>query len=566
MNRNFVQDQTTDDEFAEKRGYKKVENIFDVPFGTRIRYFTKKDGKKYFQKGLFQRKYSSCSAFIILKEQDHEFVLHSDINFYIKPIKKTFDEAINSINEGYDILTFPTKFNTLFLECTNVEQIDILLKNGYIIGFNDLQTVDHIDKLLHANDSRISFSEQWVQIIIKIVPYLDSVNKTYGRIGHMINVQDMTLIEFACACDSSELLELLISLRADFDIDKMLRSLNIHNGKTRVATLLITKYGININRIVDSKSLLCRYLCNENCDVNMIVPLASDVTIGMNDNITKITKYINNIPEIYDLLKTIQSWDVPGFGEAISISKLFQMKELYFDNHNIKEIPTSINLMQRLELISLASNNIKKIPKSIGKLINLKCLILNDNNIKKIPKSIGKLINLEILLLENNPIIKLPRSIKHLTNLKTFKISSTNLENIDQTIKRCINMSHIMRIDNMLLSEFTKQIVYDDPYTLPMLTDAYGNIKLNTPGELAIALCEVSSQPFPPICRMFIKPSTVKCLINHTEVEKYFGEGIYIEIPIYKADICRIQGHMLMIHNKGLFVKFPELYVIESSN
>jgi len=444
----------------------------------------------------------------------------------------------------------------LFWECTMLDEVYALLQKGHTTEWNRFRTICHVDAL--KGESGQVTHKRSEQIIMEMIPHLNSfdLNKTYYEIGNIIIPNGSTLVEYACVYDSVKLLELLISLGANFCLKKALESVRLCIGKTKVLTYLIKRYDADPNHLINSESFLCQYLRYNNCNKETIMMLATEITIQFGDNLAKVTKYVDNIDDIRSLSKSLKISFFP------SIARLFEAITINFSC--VEEIPESINLLQNLQSLSLTDGRIDSIPNSIGDLVNLKSLSLDNNKIRKIPKTIGNLINLQAFTICRNPITKLPKSIKRLTNLQTFKFDSYKIKNMDRTIRRCKDIAEATRIDNFPLEMYMKKRFntepVSDPYTLPKLTDAYGKT-YDMYGELAIALCEVSSEPLPQMYRMFIKPSAIRCLINQEEINKYFGCGIYIEIPLHKEDMQRIKCHILVIEEKGLRVKFLDLYV-----
>uniref|UniRef100_A0A6C0C7K8 Uncharacterized protein n=1 Tax=viral metagenome TaxID=1070528 RepID=A0A6C0C7K8_9ZZZZ len=463
---------------------------------------------------------------------------------YVRSIKHahylpiTFDDIIKSVTDFSMIIT---QKSNLFLECESMGQVQILLKNNYIIGWCDATTLTYI---------RTFNAAPFVKIMMDMIPYLTetAINKMYDQIN---GFYFLTLVEYACTIDSVEMLELLLSCGANLNkITIYNHLLHINRGNTMF--YLITRHNLDVNHLVESKSLLCQYLQCDHCEVSVIFMLATDITLRINDNVKKIWDHFRNIDEQYELLKILISWGV--LYEWSTLHEMHNLKEIYVSGAGIKEIPNLICRL-RLEILSLPNNSIETIPDTFF-VISLRKLILHDNKIKEVPKSIGKLIFMSTLDLRNNPITKVPRSVKRLDCIKSFSISSTHIKNKSRFIKRCGQIESAMIIDDMTMTDFMHQIEPDnDPYTLPILVDAYGN-ETRTPGELAIAQCKKSSQPFPKLDRKFIKPSTIKCIINHEQVDKYFHEGIYIEVPVNEPDRKRIECHKLMIHDKELLIKF----------
>lgn len=109
---------------------------------------------------------------------------------------------------------------------------------------------------------------------------------------------------------------------------------------------------------------------------------------------------------------------------------------LNLDNNQIQEIPTEIEEMQFLEVLSMNNNELTSIPDSIGNLSKLAELKLDDNNLTTLPASLFKFenYNLQILSAENNQIESIPNiPISVLENLHTLNLSNNNLTSLPES-------------------------------------------------------------------------------------------------------------------------------------
>ena len=60
-------------------------------------------------------------------------------------------------------------------------------------------------------------------------------------------------------------------------------------------------------------------------------------------------------------------------------TKLINLKELYLDDNNLREIPVSIGNLLQLQILSVVSNKLEILPYSIGKLSLLHKLSVEGN-------------------------------------------------------------------------------------------------------------------------------------------------------------------------------------------
>lgn len=114
-------------------------------------------------------------------------------------------------------------------------------------------------------------------------------------------------------------------------------------------------------------------------------------------------------------------------------SKLNQTA-LMLDNKKLISIPSEIQYLPRLELLSLINNRISKIPSEIQHLTKLGILSLSGNQISNIPSEIQHLSQLIAIFFHNNKISEIPSEIKYLTKLTLLSIDGNQISNIPSEI------------------------------------------------------------------------------------------------------------------------------------
>ena len=137
--------------------------------------------------------------------------------------------------------------------------------------------------------------------------------------------------------------------------------------------------------------------------------IESDVIVFKDKNLEKAIKNIMNT-------------------EEVKINDALNIKSLYLDNLNIKDI-SGIEYFKNLEALSMSQNNIKDISK-LKNLTKLKILLLNLNKIKDI-SPLKNLTSLEKLSLFSNEIedVSVLTSLNNLTDMPTlYNNNITNLE------------------------------------------------------------------------------------------------------------------------------------------
>ena len=152
-----------------------------------------------------------------------------------------------------------------------------------------------------------------------------------------------------------------------------------------------------------------------------------------------------------------------------SIDLLKKLEYINLDNNNLTKLPPSIGNLEKLEHISLKKNSLESLPSSIGNLKKLQFLMLNNNNLTKLPSSIGSLTNLIELNLEGNSLNSLPESISDLKNLKILDLGHNNLTSIPKDIGNLKNIEYLNLDNNKLTS------LPDEIGRLPNLKSIYVN-------------------------------------------------------------------------------------------
>ncbi|GAA0158269.1 hypothetical protein Leryth_004510 [Lithospermum erythrorhizon] len=183
------------------------------------------------------------------------------------------------------------------------------------------------------------------------------------------------------------------------------------------------------------------------------------------------------------LTGTIPSW-------VCSNTTEFSLEELVLsDNYLIGEVPSGLELCQKLMKINLSFNNLSgSIPLDIFMLPNLEELIMWANNLSgEIPEGIcrnGK-TSLKLLILNNNRIEgTLPKSIGNCTNLIWLSLSNNHLTGeIPEKIGNLLNVSILQLANNLFSGEIPPEI--GKCKSLLWLDMSHNSLSGNIPPELS---------------------------------------------------------------------------------
>ena len=202
-----------------------------------------------------------------------------------------------------------------------------------------------------------------------------------------------------------------------------------------------------------------------------------DFPADLNRDITVLKLYgnqLDTIPDDLSLLENLNELDV-SFCELKEfpspILELKKLEHLNISNNFIRSIPQDITRLQlkmfhlgknpldkfpkflyqfsALEKTDLSNCYLERIPPVIFGLKNLTTINLRDNCITEIPEEVCQL-NLEKLNVADNPLNELPESFRNFVNMEDLDISFTNLEEIPFQILYLNNIKRLAVKNNVL--------------------------------------------------------------------------------------------------------------------
>lgn len=125
----------------------------------------------------------------------------------------------------------------------------------------------------------------------------------------------------------------------------------------------------------------------------------------------------------------------------------------------IRDLPSSICRMKKLEVIEAKNNYIGELPKELGNLTKLKTMKLNQNEIKLMPSSMEFCTSLTELHLTGNYIDRFPDFINKLDNVKKLMLGNNFLKILPYTLGFLKNLVDLQLFNNPLI---------DPPYDVVM--------------------------------------------------------------------------------------------------
>ena len=212
-------------------------------------------------------------------------------------------------------------------------------------------------------------------------------------------------------------------------------------------------------------------------EINVENNSIQDFPADLNRDITVLKLYgnqLDTIPDDLSLLENLNELDV-SFCELKEfpspILELKKLEHLNISNNFIRSIPQDITRLQlkmfhlgrnpldefpkflyqfsALEKTDLSNCYLERIPPVIFGLKNLTTINLRDNCITEIPEEVCQL-NLERLNVADNPLNELPESFRNFVNMEDLDISFTHLEEIPFQILYLNNIKRLAVKNNAL--------------------------------------------------------------------------------------------------------------------
>ena len=118
---------------------------------------------------------------------------------------------------------------------------------------------------------------------------------------------------------------------------------------------------------------------------------------------------------------------------------------------DLGDLIEELNVLDKLEILSLSDMHIKSFPKSITKFKNLKILSIVKNNIKILPKDIMNLHKLHQLDISHNPLEKIEVDEGYLRKLDSIRINESQFNSLRNLFEKLDNLEIIERMDSDFL-------------------------------------------------------------------------------------------------------------------
>jgi Leucine-rich repeat (LRR) protein len=112
---------------------------------------------------------------------------------------------------------------------------------------------------------------------------------------------------------------------------------------------------------------------------------------------------------------------------------------LFLAYKNLTEVPKEISKFRNLISLEFGDNDIKEIPSFVFTLTKLQRLGFSHNDITVIPQDISKLKNLISFKIWNNKLTNVPDALLNLPNIQVIEIKGNPIpkQEIDRILKKC---------------------------------------------------------------------------------------------------------------------------------
>lgn len=215
-------------------------------------------------------------------------------------------------------------------------------------------------------------------------------------------------------------------------------------------------------------------------------PKLRKLTIHDNKSLDQLPESFGNFPALYifrlyaNKIKKIPS----SFFEC-----MLEIEALHLNNNKLEEIPSSIVLLQKLQLLNLSKNQLEHVPTFLEKLKALKHLYLSRNKLSSLPESLmnlealeeldlsynkkiklipdflTKMDTLKRLDLTNNGYKKLPENLDQLTQVQLINLNSNQLSSLPDSISKLKNLGGLLLYNNPISKEEQERIKTLLPHT-----------------------------------------------------------------------------------------------------
>ncbi|KAH9782147.1 ADP-ribosyl cyclase/cyclic ADP-ribose hydrolase [Citrus sinensis] len=216
-------------------------------------------------------------------------------------------------------------------------------------------------------------------------------------------------------------------------------------------------------RIVGSMECLRELLLDET-DIKKL-PLSIELLSKLVLLNLKDCRNLETLPITVSSLKCLRTLKLSGCSKIVkfpeTVISVEDLSELFLDGTSITEVPSSIELLTKLQWLNLNDcRSLVRLPSSINGLCSLTKLDISycDLGEGAIPSSIGDLCSLEWLLLSGNSFVSLPASIYRLSNLRRIELEECkmlqNLPRLPASIRwisldGCVSLETISDVLNL---------------------------------------------------------------------------------------------------------------------
>jgi Leucine-rich repeat (LRR) protein len=164
---------------------------------------------------------------------------------------------------------------------------------------------------------------------------------------------------------------------------------------------------------------------------------------------------IRELPSSIDALSRLEYLDI-AFNQLTELSpcikRLSALKYLALSGNNLTALPAEIGHLAKLQVLTASNNRLTAIPAEIGDLLALRQLYLHSNQLTELPAEVPQLGKLQRLGLNDNRLNRLPRKFDNLRQLRYLGLSGNRFEELPSQVYGLRNLDTFASGNNQLTS------------------------------------------------------------------------------------------------------------------
>ncbi|XP_072044102.1 uncharacterized protein [Amphiura filiformis] len=190
-----------------------------------------------------------------------------------------------------------------------------------------------------------------------------------------------------------------------------------------------------------------------NLDYNDITELPNDVITSL-PQLRQLSLIGNDLKEFPSVLGQLSKLQVLAASEneishlPDSFKCLKELETLDLVGNKLTELIPDFGCLMKLQRLDVEENSLHFLPESFGCLESLEVFEANGNEIRNLPENFGELKKLRVLNLSNNKLDSLPESFGKLPSLKWVDLSGNHIESLPDPFESAVTLERLYLISN----------------------------------------------------------------------------------------------------------------------